>query len=419
MSQRLFFLPLAAGLACSLAAATAYSQEPLTLERAQQLAVNDQPLLQAQSAGIEAKRARAVAAGQLPDPEVQFAVNELPANTDDAWSFRRDGDTDVMIGLMQEYPRAAKRRLRRLREEASASRSEQDLLELARLIRRSTGLAYADVYFNQRALDLATQQLAQTQLQQEAARIRFTTGTGPQSELLAAGVEAAALRDKVAEYEQVLAHERITLSRWIGVAASGEIPAAMPTPPAPPPLERVLSEVASHPALLAQEQAKEFALRGLDLAKQEYKPDWRIELGYGYRPEFSEMVTLRVAVDLPLFTRNRQDREAAAARQDIQAAAAEFANRARELAAEAAVAHHNLTRYRERLEAYREDALPSARARVEAAESAYRSASGSLADALLARRALLDTELQLLTLSVEALRSRIQLDYYVSEGERQ
>ena len=82
------------GAILHLLALPAQGQESLTLARVQRLALESQPLVEAQAAEIESRRERAIAAGQLPDPELQFAINELPVNTADAWSLSRDGDTD-------------------------------------------------------------------------------------------------------------------------------------------------------------------------------------------------------------------------------------------------------------------------------------------------------------------------------------
>lgn len=412
------FSALLAGATALCAIRLAQAEEPLTLARVQRLALESQPLVEAQAAEIESRRERAIAAGQLPDPELQLAVNELPVDTADAWSFRRDSDTDVMVSVMQAYPRAAKRRLRRLREEALTSEAEEELRDLARLIKRDAGLAFLGVFLADKEADLTQAQLTQVLLQHDAVEIQVTTGANVQSDLLATTVEVASLRDKVAEHRQMLAHRRIELSRWIGDSAQGEIADDVPIPALALSLQDLLVNVREHPSLLARQRIEDSARAGLDLARQDYKPDWRLELGYGYRPEFSEMLTLRVSVGLPLFTRNRQDREAAAARHDLVRAGAGRADRLRELTAQAALRHHDARLYEERLANFRKDAVSAARSRVDAAEASYRAGRGSLAEVLLSRRSLLEIEMQTLALRGEALRNRIELEYFTNTGEQ-
>ncbi len=394
------------------------AEETLTLERVQRLALESQPLMEAQTAEIESRRERAIVAGQLPDPELQLAVNELPIDTADAWSFRRDSDTDVMVGLAQAYPRAAKRRLRRLREEARTAEAIQERRNLARVIQRDAGLAFLEVWLAHREAELTQSQLTQAILQQDAEQIRFRTGKGAQAELLATTVESALLRDTVAEYRQMLAHRRLELSRWIGDAAQEAVPSALSMPAALS-RDQLLARLPEHPSLLARAYLEDSARAGLDLARQEYKPDFRVELGYGYRPEFSEMLTLRVSLGLPLFTRNRQDREAAAARHDLMRASADRADALRDLTAQASLRHHDARSFEERLASFRRDVVPAARSRVDSAEASYRGGSGSLAEVLQARRSLLEMEMLALTLQAGAVRNRIELEYFINAGDQQ
>jgi outer membrane protein TolC len=128
------------------------------------------------------------------------------------------------------------------------------------------------------------------------------------------------------------------------------------------------------------------------------------------------MLSVRASIGLPIFRRQRQDREAAAARHDVSAAVSTRANRLREFQAEAALVHHDSTVFSERLRALRADALPTAHARVDAADAAYRTGQGPLAEVLTARRSRLDVQLRQLELEVSALRNGIELQYFINPG---
>src|SRR5580692_5776505 len=86
------------------------TNSPLTMEEAARLATVDQPLLAEREAKIQAEEHQAVAAAQLPDPQVSGGIKELPIDTSEAFSARRDNFTEFAIGVSQEFPRAAKRR---------------------------------------------------------------------------------------------------------------------------------------------------------------------------------------------------------------------------------------------------------------------------------------------------------------------
>ncbi len=87
----------------------------LGLDEAVRLAVDKQPLLEAQSAAVASAHQRAVADAQLPDPKLSFGVQDFPIDTRTAYSLRKDDFTMTTVDLMQDFPRAEKRVTRRRR----------------------------------------------------------------------------------------------------------------------------------------------------------------------------------------------------------------------------------------------------------------------------------------------------------------
>ena len=410
----LFSMRTLVGALLVTAFGTAYAAELLTLESVQATALESQPLVESQQATVDAQRERAIAAAQLPDPELGIGVNELPVNTADAWSLDRDSDTDVMVSIAQTFSLGSKRRLRRLREERTTEAAEAQLQDIERMVRRDAGLAFAEVLLREREAELMGEQLKQAALQKRAAEISVTTGAAPQSELLAVSADESLLRDRLTEARQMSTHARIELERWIGVSARQPVDTTLRDTGVQPTLDEVLADLPNHPALRAIDRARDAAEAGVDLAQQAGKPDWRLEVGYGYRPEFSEMITVRATVGLPIFPGQRQDRERAAARSDFRAAVATRTNLQREFESRAALAHHDFTQFAERARALGAEAMPAARQREQSAQAAYSGGRGSLADVLAARQSRLDVELRILELEVTALKRAIELAYFVN-----
>ena len=412
----LFSMRTLVGALVILAFGAANAAEVLTLESVQAAALKSQPLLESQQATVDAQRERAIAAEQLPDPELGVGINELPVNTADAWSFDRDSDTDVMVSFAQSFSVGSKRRLRRLREERTTEAAEAQLQDVERIIRRDAGLAFAEVLMRERESELIGEQLEQAALQKRAAEISVTTGAAPQAEFLASSTEESLLRDRLAEARQMSTHARIELERWIGVSALQPVDTTFRDVELPPRLDEILAGLPNHPALQTIDRTRDAAQAGVDLAQQAGKPDWRLEIGYGYRPEFSEMITVRATVGLPIFPGQRQDREKAAARSDFKAAGATRANLQREFESRAALAHHDFAQFSQRARSLEAQAMPSARQREKSAEAAYSAGQGSLSEVLAARQARLDVELRVLELDVNALKRSIELAYFVNRG---
>lgn len=404
------------GLAALLLAHAAAAAEVLTLAQAQRLAMDGQPQLQAQAAQVRAFDARAVSARELPDPQLVGGIENLPVSGSDAYSLRRDDFTAFTIGVMQEFPLASKRELRGEKQRLMALGAQDQLKELQRRIRRETGLAYLELYLPEKAEGLIEAMLEEGVRSQRVAEIAYRAGRVEQADVLSADVSLALLRDKQAEYQQMAEHARRHLARWIGPAADDPVDLSAPAFVEPPALDTILAALPRHPAVQIFERSRDVAQNGIAQARQAYKPDWRVELGYGHRVDYSDMVSLRVGVDLPVFTRHRQDSEVSAARDDAAQADSQHDDALRDLVSQASIAHHDWTRLAQRVSNFDDVVLPQARARVDAATISYGAGRGTLAALLDARRSLLDVQLQRLTLAVDALRNRLALEYFIGDA---
>lgn len=382
----------------------------LELHHAAQLAVQRQPLLLRLQAQARAARESAIAAQQLPDPQLYGGISDLPINTDDAGSLSRDSDTQLVVGLMQEFPRATKRRLRGELDTRAAEGLDAGHALMRRSVQRDAALAWLDLWRYDQALMLTRASLREAGTQQQAIEILLRSGSASQADVLAARVETSRLQDAAAGMAQNIQHARNALSRWIGGAAQRLVCPELPSAELPP-LETLLTRVRTHPQLklLAAEVAA--AKTGSELAQAEYAPDWRVELGYAERPAFSEMVTLQVGIDLPLFRRQRQDRGLAAALAQQDAAAHAVADGLRQLEADARLNHHDAERLAARLAFYAQTLLPQTEQRIEAARAAWGAGRGALAQVLDARRSALDAQMTRLELQHDAAKHYVQLTY--------
>ncbi|WP_293389158.1 TolC family protein [Nevskia sp.] len=385
--------------------------EPLTLDAARRIAVDHQPMLEAQALAIDAARESAVAARQLPDPQLKGGISDLTITGDHVGTLTRQNDTQFTVGLAQAFPRADKRRLRGERAEAEAGLAERQLRKDALSIERDVGLAWLDVWKPLQALNLARASEREAQLQLDALRIAYRNGRSAQADVRAATVALELLRDQIAKLEQDGYHARGTLSRWLGEAAYAPLPAGTPTFPEPPPLGAMLEALRRHPHVDIAAAEVEVAAADVALAKQAYRPDFSVEVGYGHRPAFSDYINLQVGIDLPVFTANRQDRGLAARQAELARAEALREDSWREHAAELRLNHWDWILLGQRLSHYDDTILPEADARIEAARLAWAAGSGSLAAVLEARRAALDLRLSRLDLETDRSRHALALRY--------
>lgn len=384
---------------------------PLSLAAARRIALDRQPLLEAEVHAVDAARETAIAARQLPDPVLKGGVSDLTATGDQIGTLSRQNDTQFTVGIQQAFPRAAKRALRGARADAETQLAERRLLTDRLQLEREVGLAWLEVWKVREAHALARASEHEAQLQLDALQLAYACGRKPQAEVREARVALELLRDEIAKLEQDDGHARSQLSRWLGEAAYRPLPEGPPPLPEPPPLGALLEGLRSHPHLDITSAEVAVAEADLRLARQAYQPDVSVELGYGYRPSFSDYLNLQVAIDLPVFTANRQDRSLAARQSALLRAEALREDSFREHAADARLNHGDWTRLGVRLARFDDTILPEAEARIEAARLAWAAGSGSLSEVLAARRAALDTRLRRLELQTDRSRHALQLRY--------
>lgn len=392
--------------------APAAAQPALTLDEAADLAVADQPQLRQLDALADAAREAAVAARQLPDPKLVASVQDLPIDTATAGSFTRDSDTQLMLGVSQEFPRAEKRRLRGEWGAGEAARIDAEQQLRQRTLRRDAALAWLDVWRAAQAQHLAAASADTARSQLQALDIALRNGRATQAEFLAMRVEIGQLDDAVHAADQAMRHAQIRLGRWIGAASATRPAAALPAMPTDMTAPSVRAGLARHPRLALTAIDIDQAHTATAIARAEFLPDWRVEVGYGHRPAFSDMATVRVGIDLPLFTRKRQSRGLAAALARSGASVATRDDTVRELDSAALSALHDWHELGARLRAYDATLLPQSAARIEAARLGWRSGRGSLREVLDARRAALDVRLARLELERARFEACVQLRYY-------
>lgn len=383
----------------------------LSLEDAAALAIRHQPQLDALNAEARAARERAIAAGQLPDPTLNLGISDLTLEGPDRYTLRRESDTQIMAGVRQAFPRAAKRQLRRERAEHEAETFDAERSATERLIARETGLAWLDVWKAEESLRLTKASFVEAERQVQAATISLSANRATQAEVLATKVEAESLRDRSDGYAQASRHYRNTLARWIGEAAFNPTCPDLPAETAPD-APMLIAALRTHPHFLAEAKKVAVAETDVGLARQDYRPDWAVSLGYGHRPAFSDYAQLQFEIGLPVFSANRQDRqlESAVAMQSAQQARLEDA--LREHVADIRMNADDWQRLQERLRRYDNSLLPQSQARIRAALAAYGAGSGLLKDVLDARRMALELAMQKLDLQLDSAKHQVQLRYF-------
>lgn len=325
----------------------------LTLARAEQLALDGAPSLARRARELAAAQEQIVYAERLPDPQLSVGLLNVPVD-----SLRLDEQdmSMMMVGIRQQLPPGDTLALRgdqaRSRATQSATRLRAEERELLRRVRET----WFDLYYLERSLETlnALRPLYANAL--GAAEGRYRAGAESLQTVIAARQRNARLTEREHTLRAELARARAELSRWIGDAAFAPVGREQPTLAELPPD----FDPSMHPEIAMATAGVDEARIDVALARQEYKPGIMVDVSYGARQHRPDLVSAVVSVDLPLFTRSRQDRRVAERRE--LAAGAEWAReeRQRELRARYRAAQALASSLDERLALYTQRILPDA-----------------------------------------------------------
>jgi outer membrane protein TolC len=353
------------------------------------LATEHAPRLEAGQAAISAAEAEASRASALPDPMLMVGIENLPITGADAFDPGEDDMTMKRVGLRQEFPAAAKREARRKLAERRLDEARAEALGERRTVQRAAAEAWIEAWAAGEQLAVLEDLRGQARLAAKLAHARVAAG-GSAAEALtaeAAKLEIDNLREEVGgERDAALAE----LRRWLPSLAS-------PEPASPPdfgvlPLGRaqLRARLDETSPILASSARVETAAAAIEAARAEKRLDWSISAAYGQRDrDRSDMFSVEVAVPLPLFARNRQDRGVLAREADYRQALALREDARRALAAQVDAAFARWEALKRQVALHEDKLLPLARDRTAMALAAYR-AGGELQPWLDARAAELE-----------------------------
>ena len=299
------FALLTALLAAPLSAGAA-----LTLTEAERLALERAPGLERARATVAASTERVVYEGRLPDPQLTTGFVNVPT---DSYNLRQDDMTMTMVGVRQSFPPGDTLNLRSQRAEKELTREEARLEAERRNLLRQVRQTWLEIYYLNHSLRLLEETRRLQRKQLEAAEGRYRAAADMQQALIRARQALARVNEREPMLKAQITRARAQLGRWIGEAATLPLPAELPALPVPAPD----FDTARHPELLAAEAMHNAARLEVNMARQEYKPGWMLDLQYGFRrpmpdgTERPDMVTAMVTLDLPLFRSKRQDRRLA------------------------------------------------------------------------------------------------------------
>lgn len=387
---------------------------PLSLVEAEKLALSNDPLVSRFTALSSSLQDQAIADAQLPDPTLQFGLQNLPLDT---LSRTQDDMTQIELGVQQSFPAGDTLKHRSEKTAALGSAEQARAREEARKVLREVRSSWLEVYYQTQAAKLVRQTQKLFSEVVDVTQSQYGAGFVTQQDVLSADLELSLLKDRETSIEAEREVAQAALGKWIGSHEfKRPLPQEWPVLKAIPARAEIEAHLIDHPLMQAEEALVHASQSEVKVAREQYKPSWGVGVSYGQREDRADMLSAMVTMDVPLFTDKRQDRRLAASQQQAYAAHYARADRRRELLHMLETEYAAWERLNERLLRYEKELVPQAGQNSEVALATYQSGVTDFPTLMRARITALETQLQLLRLRVDHAKAQVNLLYLADEN---
>jgi outer membrane protein TolC len=297
------------------------------------------------------------------------------------------------------------------RNEAEAEDRRQQILLAVRE-------AYIRIYLHQEREKILRQSLVVFSDLAEITRDYYSSGRAHQQDVVQTQLELARVEERLARIQQQEEQERARLAERIGAHAYRDFDTQWPEIDQPDPAQKIIEDLPEHPRLRAWQHEIAKFKTSEEIARQAYKPGFAVDLAYGGRggqnpdgSDRSDFLSVFVTMDIPLFTKDRQDRYLASSIADTSAKQFARDDIYRSMKARVEEYTATLMRERERLGMYDEFLLPQAEFNAEAAFEAYQDAVDDLTTLMRARIGEYELKLSHAALRADEITTRARLLY--------
>ena len=387
----------------------------LSIEEASQLALKEDYLLQAIGARSESMTELSVSAEQLPDPKLKLGFASLPTDT---FNLSQEPMTQAVIGVQQMFPRGHTRALSSERITQSVARNDAEGEDRRLQILLAVREEYTRVYLHQERQKILEQSLVVFTDLAEITRDYYANGRAHQQDVVQAQLELSKVDERLARIHQQEDEARARLAERIGADAYRELGENWPEIGELLPKQQIIANLAEHPRLLAWRHEIAKSKTSEEIARQAYKPGFAVDLAYGGRSgrntngsDRPDLLSVFVTMDIPLFTKNRQDRVLASSIADTSATQYVRDDVYSSMKARIEENAAALAREQERLDLYQEYLLPQAAFNSEAAFEAYQDAVDDLTTLMRARIGEYELKLSHAALIADEIITRSKLLY--------
>ncbi len=395
------------------------------------------------------------AKSSLPDSKISLNLANLPIDTAD---FNQEAMTQLSLGISQVFPRGDSLALNRQHQQIQSEALPFQRQDRREKVAVTVGSLWLDIYNMDKTSELIAQSYVLFEQLLLAAQARYSAGIGSvrQHHIVSAQLELSMLQERLAKVQQHSSALQAQLLPWFVnvdelknntqytpkiesvlmqqallsvyqasriVHLVGELPVSMMTN-----LDGIAAvdyltaddlyqNFSKHPAVLALDKQLQASDTSVQLAKQRYEVQWGVNARYGYRAndannqKRSDLFSLGISVDLPLFSNDRNDKYVEASIARSEAMKTDKTLLLRQLFSSYANTKAKLLSVDNRLQLYQQSLIPQANNLAEVALSAYETDDGDFNQVVKAKITALNAEIDQHSLTVQRQKLILTLNY--------
>ena len=435
---------MVSGIFSAYAEATESDIGVLSLQMTVKAAQANDPWLVGNRHSQDAIESLSVAARTLPNLKMAVGLLNLPTDTFD---FSQEPMTQLNVGVSQMFPRGDSLAIRQKQLELVGSQFPFQRQDRRAKVVVSVSRLWLDAYNAQESIALIEKNRPLFEQLVDVAEASYSSALGKtrQQDIIRAQLELTQLEDRLTVLRQKLEVSVEKLSEWLSeyfleeyldttttaaaiswsqLALDKELPdikmlnAPLYSAKNEASPQTLFEYFSQHPLVAALEQRIKASKTGIDLARQNYKPEWVVNTSYGYRDadrfgnDLADFFSVGATFDLPLFTANKQDKELQSAISQTEAVKTEKWLLVRKMIADFEKSRAKLIRLNERQKLFQIELLPQFHEQAEASLTAYTNDDGDFAEVVRARIAELNALIDALKIDVDRQKTIIELNYF-------
>jgi outer membrane protein TolC len=322
----------------------------------------------------------------LPDPE--FMVSHVSVGSPRPFAGYTNSDfAYIGLGVSQEFPYPGKRGLQSDIARREAEVASENYEAVRRSVRAEIKETYLQLAYIFETLETLRQEGQLLQRVQQAADVRYRTGSGSQQDLLRAQLEQTKYLAKISHHDLAAAKLQYRLKQLLNRSPS--FSDVTPSGISETTLDSTYYDLlaaarANNPQIAAAEHRIEKQELQVDLARKDFYPDFSIRYEWQRTDptRFRAYYALTFGVKVPIYKGRKQEPALAQAQTDLLRSHSDLDSQSLEVAAELGAQYATAQRTRDLLRIYREGLLPQATAVAESALAGYQGGRLGFADAL-------------------------------------